>query len=109
MKIMAQRNTLALWTISILKWFQRYVVDPILYFSFGYTTLKGSAQDPLTLQYEKSAQRVKILGRGAYSIGTAHFLENFFYKHIEFIHPKEVLKSDNITLMVRFIIMIAYD
>ena len=101
---MAQRHTLALWIISILKWFQRFIVDPILSFSFGYTTLKGSAQDPLTLQYEKSAQRVKILGRGAYSIGgTAHFLENFFYKHIEFIHPKEVLKFDNITLMVRFI------
>lgn len=97
---MVQRNTLAFWVILVLKWLQRYIVDPILHCCIGYRTLKGSNKDPLAMPYEKSAQRVKVLGRGAYSVATAHFLENFFYKHIEFIHPKEVLKSDNITLMV---------
>ena len=97
---MVQQNTLAFWIILVLKWLQKYIVDPILDFCLGYRTLKGSAKNPLEMPYEKSAQRVKILGRGAYSIGAAHFLENFFYKHIEFIHPEEVLKSDNISLMV---------
>ena len=99
---MVQKHTLLFWLISILKWIQNSILDTLLSRIFDYTTLHGSTAGKRTsLQYEKSAQRVKILCRGAYSLGTAHFLENFLYKHMEYSHPKEVLKSDNITLMVR--------
>ena len=98
---MVQQHTISFWIISILKWIQISILDPILKAIFGYTTLHGYTKDQLlSTSYENSAQRVKILGRGAYSVGIAHFLENFLYKHENYLHPKEVLKSDNITLMV---------
>ena len=107
---MVQQNTMSFWIISILKWIQITMLDPILKLFLGYTTLHGYAKDQLaSASYEKSAQRVKILGRGAYSVGIAHFLENFLYKHVNYLHPKEVLKSDNITLMVSLIHKYKFD
>ena len=105
---MVQRQTVLFWLISVLKWIQKFVLDPILSLIFGYTTLHGTLKEQeIRIQYEKSAQRVKILCRGAYSMGIAHFLENFLYKHVEYLHPKEVLKSDNITLMVSLITILS--
>ena len=85
--------------ILFLKWIQDFVLDPFLYLLFGYTTKFGSKSERLKSKtYSKSAQRVKIWTRGAYSVGTFHSTENFLFTHISYCHPNEVLRHDNITL-----------
>jgi len=49
--------------------------------------------------YERSAQVEDILGRGTWSVIYNFGLNNFMYKHVEYVHPKKVLESDRITLM----------
>ncbi len=91
------------WLILAMKWAQKNVLDPVLDITLGSTTQKGSRRERrLAQQYEKSAQRVKIWTRGAYSSASIHSPANFVYTHLDYRHPKEVLKEDRITLMVQY-------
>ena len=42
---------------------------------------------------------IELGPRGAYSIGSAHQLHNFVWRHERYVHPRHVLERDNITLM----------
>ena len=42
---------------------------------------------------------IELGPRGAYSIGSAHQLHNFVWRHERYVHPRHVLEGDNITLM----------
>ena len=44
------------------------------------------------------AQLVRVLFRGTYSLLTNHTLDNFFYRHLDFVDPKYILEHDNVTL-----------
>ena len=50
------------------------------------------------LQFECSAQVVRIWWRAAFAPAMPHHLVNFLYTHTAYVHPREVLKSKNITL-----------
>ena len=95
-----KKETLFYWCLLLLKYLQKVILDPILDYFWKYTTLKGCKEERLiSKKYETSAQRVKIWTRGAYSVPTIHLLHNFLYTHVEYVHPKEVLFHDHITLM----------
>ena len=100
-----RKETVFYWCMLLFKWIQKYIVDPILDYFGHYTTLDGSRTERLVnKKYETSAQRVKVLARGTYCVPAFHMLHNFFYTHIEYIHPKQILESDSTTLMVRKIV-----
>ena len=93
---------LRFWLILFLKWVQKNYLDPLLDLFMGCTTRDGSRRErKYRLQYKWSAQRVRIWARGAYSPASIHSPANFLYTHLNYCHPNEVLKSDNITLQVR--------
>ena len=76
------------------------LVDVFLNLLFGFTIQYGSRQERLgSLEYDRSAQVVNLMGRGAYSVGLAHQLHNFVWSHERYVHPRYVLEHDNITLM----------
>ena len=55
--------------------------------------------NPKTMfQFECSAQVVRIWWRAAFAPAMPHHLVNFLYTHTAYVHPREVLKSKNITL-----------
>ena len=92
------------WAILIAKWVQKNILDFLLNLIFGATTKYGTRKErKQRLQYENSAQKVRIWARGAYSPASLHSPDNFLYTHLNYCHPNEVLKSDNITLMVKFL------
>ena len=77
-----------------------YMVDTILDLAVGVTIQYGGAGERLLAkEYEHSAQVVKVLGRGNYSLVNVHQLHNFIWCHKRYVHPKCVLERDNITLM----------
>ena len=87
------------WFLLLLKWLQKYLLDPILLILFDKSTRSGPGPErKKRLKYETSAQRVKIWFRGSYSPAVLHSPVNFMYTHLEYLHPNEVLKRDNITL-----------
>ena len=76
------------------------LVDVFLNLLFGFTIQYGSRQERLgSLEYDRSAQVVNLMGRGAYSVGLAHQLHNFVWSHATYVHPRYILEHDNITLM----------
>ena len=76
-----------------------FFVDIFLDLLFGYTISYGSKEERLkSKQYEHSAHRVKVLGRGALSILHRTSLTNYFWKHEEYFHPRYILEHDSVTL-----------
>ncbi len=58
------------------------VADFYLDLLFGYTLKEGNRTERwLSRSYDRSAQIVDVLGRGAFSILYNHQLHNFLYKH----------------------------
>ena len=49
-------------------------------------------------EYEHSAHIASIMGRGCYTLIMNHQLHNFALRHEEYVHPRYILESDNITL-----------
>lgn len=87
------------WLLLCLKWIQKNIVDPLLDLFFGYSTKRGwRSEQESSHKYGSSAQVVKIWFRAHYSPATLHGPVNFLYTHQKYVHPREVLKSDNITL-----------
>ena len=51
-------------------------------------------------EYEHSAQLVRIMGRGNYSLVNVHQLHNFVWRHEAYLHPRCVLeRGSTVTLM----------
>ena len=95
---------LKFWLVLSIKWCQKNIIDFLLDLTFGTSTRDGTRNErKKRLQYENSAQLVQIWTRGAYSAASLHSPTNFVYTHEKYCHPNEVLKSDNITLMVSII------
>ena len=89
--------------ILIVKWIHTKIVDPLVDFIFGYSFLKGSKKaQKERIDYVKSAQRVKIWAREAYSPASViHSPRNYLYTHVQNCHPEVVLETSKITLQVQ--------
>ena len=99
MRLLRWYLALTFWILLLAKWIQKRILDPFLQYFFYTSTRLGSEFDQRQrVQYETSAQRVKIWFRGSYSPAVIHTPVNFFYTHKNNCHPNEVLKYDNITL-----------
>ena len=89
------------WILLAVKWLQKNILDPMLERILGYSTRDGKSGEKKSREYyENSAQRVKVWARAAYSPASIHSPANFLYTHLNYCHPNEVLKWDNITLQV---------
>ena len=76
------------------------VIDVCLNLLFGFTIQFGTRKEYNKIkEYQHSAQVVNLLGRGAYSLIQPQQLNNFVWRHEQYVHPKYVIEHDNITLM----------
>lgn len=67
---------------------------------FGFTIKSGPASEAerAAADYDHSAQVVRLLGRGAYCFAGKHDLDNFFWKHESYVHPRFILEEKRVTL-----------
>ncbi len=75
-----------------------HLLDDGLDFLVGYTTRFGWRLDReiAASTFEKSAQIVRIVGRGAYSLSDTLKLDrNFILFHEAYVHPEYVLKTES--------------
>ena len=64
-----------------------------------YNLTKGTREErERAKEYENSAQIASIMGRGCYTLIMNHQLHNFALRHEQYVHPRYILESDNITL-----------
>ena len=74
------KAALIFWTILILKWIQRNILDKILDFTLQFSTLEGSQISRTERHhYISSAQRVKIWARGKFHKIIHHIHSQFFF------------------------------
>lgn len=77
-----------------------FLVDIALDILFGTTIVHGSRKERMEARasYERSAQLVDVLARGAWSYTPRHDLSNFLYRHRAYVSPSVALTMDNATL-----------
>ena len=74
------KAALIFWTILILKWIQRNILDKILDFTLQFSTLEGSQISRTERHhYISSAQHVKIWARGKFHKIIYHIHSQFFF------------------------------
>ena len=74
------KAALIFWTILMLKWIQRSILDKILDFTLQFTTLQGSQISKTERNhYISSAQRVKIWARGKFHKIIYHIHSQLFF------------------------------
>ena len=76
------------------------VLDIILDILFGFTITRGtrSERDMAKERYEHSAHVVDVWFCANWSTVFRHSPNNFLFTHNSYIHPREILKDDKITL-----------
>ncbi len=79
--------------------FLALLLDVLLDALFGYSTKKGTREEQLkALDYEYSAQYVKVVWRAKTSIFSQTNSEDFLYQHVKYVHPDYILQNKNVTL-----------
>ena len=73
-----------------------FILGPI--FKLTITNGRREEEERAKVEYARSAQIVNVIGRGSYCHASKHSLDNYFYRHVKYVHPRHVLKADNITL-----------
>ena len=83
--------------LKYLVWAVDFLLDKL----FGFTITHGTREDCRQAQehYEHSAHVVDVWYRGNWSLVIKHTPNNFLYTHNSYVHPHEILKRDNVTLM----------
>ena len=94
-----QKGGIFYWVICISRCALSFI-DFFLDILFGYTIQYGTKEErKRAKEYENSAQVVKVMARGTYSVMLMQQLYNFVWRHEKYVHPRYVLEHDNITLM----------
>jgi hypothetical protein len=90
--------TLVYWALCCLKALIQ-VSDHFLDFLFGYSITKGTREERAKSQnYKNSAQLVTVLARAGHGPITDHKLNNFCWRHDQYVNPRFVLERDNVTM-----------
>ena len=76
------------------------IFDKLLWLCFSHSVLKGNKrQQEMSKKYEHSAHIMNVYARGTNNLLSIHDETNFLCLHERYVHPKYILKNDNVILM----------